>query len=112
MIEIKLIENFPLLIGRMISGNKSHYTEIHPDNFAVFNANLCTKLKGKIWYGDLDLTRDAGKLAVLASQLDEDIYVLREMDARFDTEEHPRFENAVAIMTSAGNLMDMRKVRP
>jgi hypothetical protein len=78
--------------GRMISGKKRC-----PDgHVCVFNANVCLKSKGKIWFGDLDLTLDADELLRLAAELREDVYVLREMDARFTTESSPRYENAVA----------------
>jgi hypothetical protein len=44
--------------GRMISG-----TKIAPKGqTCVFNANVCTKKLGKIWFGDLNLTKDEGQL--------------------------------------------------
>jgi hypothetical protein len=70
----------------------------------VWNANLCTKADGKFWFGDLDLTADAADLKQLAVEKGCDIYVLRERDARFDTERAPRFENAVAIISPAGDV--------
>ena len=88
--------------GRMISGSKSHYSENHKQNVPIFNANLCTKSSGKIWYGDLDLTLDKDKLAILAIELNEDVYVLRELDARFENEESPKFEEAVVVFKASG----------
>lgn len=86
----------------MISGSKSAYSENHKQNVPIFNANLCTKSSGKIWYGDLDLTLDKDKLAILAIELNEDVYVLRELDARFEKEESPKFEEAVVIFKASG----------
>lgn len=88
--------------GRMISGSKSAYSENHKQNVPIFNANLCTKLRGKIWYGDIDLTLDKDKLATLAIELNEDIYVLRELDARFENEAAPKFEEAAVVFKSTG----------
>lgn len=88
--------------GRMISGSKSAYSDSHKQNVPIFNANLCTKLRGKIWFGDLDLTLDKDKLATLAIELNEDIYVLRELDARFENEAAPKFEEAAIIFKADG----------
>jgi hypothetical protein len=84
----------------MISGSKSGYVARHPNNEVVFNANLCTKTEGKIWYGDLDLTLDSDTIQTLADSMKQDIYVLREHDARFDNEAAPKFERAVKIFRS------------
>lgn len=79
--------------GRMISGTKSGYK-----GRAIFNANVCTKSKGKIWYGDLDLDGDAADLQSLADREREAVYVLRESDARFQNEAAPLFDKAVTII--------------
>lgn len=80
--------------GRMISGSK-----IAPAGHkCVWNANICQKSKGKIWFGDLDLTTDAAELQRLASEVGEPIYILREQDARFLNEAKPLYENAVAVI--------------
>jgi len=80
--------------GRMISGNKRG-PEGH---YCVFNANVCIKSKGKIWFGDLDLTSDMPDLERLANEVGESVYVLYEMDARFQNESSPLYENAVAVI--------------
>jgi hypothetical protein len=82
--------------GRMISGSKSLYREKHPDNFVIFNSNICTE-SGKIWYGDIDLTFDQEKLEILANALGEKIYVLYESDARFKNEEKPLLNQSAVI---------------
>jgi hypothetical protein len=93
---------FNLYCGRMISGSKS----APKGHVCVFNANLCTKSKGKFWFGDLDLSepRDQEQLKLVAHEKGEDVYVLREMDARFRNEEKPLFENAVARITPTGQI--------
>jgi hypothetical protein len=78
--------------GRMISASKT----APKGHICVFNANICTKTKGKIWFGDLDLTADVEKLKGLATKEGETIFILREKDARFQNETKPLFENAVA----------------
>lgn len=87
--------------GKMISGSKSGYLERHPDNVAIFNANLCTK-DAKVWYGDIDLTLSKDLLSELAVESNETIYILYEMDARFENEEKPLIRNAVAVFYPDG----------
>lgn len=89
--------------GRMISGSKSGYLNHYPKNLAVFNANICTKNEGKIWYGDIDLTLDRDKLSELAKSLENEVYVLYEMDARFENEASPKLENAVVVFKKDGS---------
>lgn len=87
--------------GRMISGSKTS----PKGHVCVFNANLCTKEKGKFWFGDLDLTADAEPLKKIAADKGCDVYILREIDARFQNEASPRFENAVARITPQGEVV-------
>lgn len=80
----KLFLKHGFMPGRMISGSKSAYRDEYPDNVVVFNGNIITKKRGKIWYGDLDVTLDFDNLKAVADELGEDLYVLYEMDARFE----------------------------
>lgn len=89
--------------GKMISGSKSGYGKQFPNNLAVFNANVCTRKNGKIWYGDLDITKDEGKLKKLADELHCDVYVLYEMDARFENEKAPLFDKFIYMVTPGGD---------
>src|SRR3989304_4102841 len=75
-----------LHIGRIISMSKSGYRKHFPNNVAVFNANVISKSYGKIWFGDLDITIDDSALKKIAEEIGEPLYVLREMDARFENE--------------------------
>lgn len=81
------------MCGRMLSATKSK-----PD--VVYNGNVCTKKYGKIWFGDLDLKdkNTLEQLNVLSMLLKEDVYILREMDARFDNEENPNFDKAILVL--------------
>lgn len=79
------------MAGAMITESKSGYREKYPENLSIFNANVCTKDE-KIWWGDLDVTKSQNLLGDLAYILNEDIYVLYEMDARFENEEAPKIE--------------------
>lgn len=75
----------------MIAYNKSTYTRLNPRNRVFFNANIATR-EGKIWWGDLDITKDREKLQNVADELDTTLYILREMDYRFGTEKRPFHE--------------------
>lgn len=90
--------------GRMISGSKSGYRRRFPDNFPVFNANICTKESGKIWYGDLDIVTDFDVLVKCAKEVKEDLYILSEMDARFENEKSPLMDGYYAIFALDGNV--------
>jgi hypothetical protein len=79
--------------GMMISGSKSGYKP--KQNIAVFNANVCTKELGKIWYGDIDITISSRQLEELAKALKQSVYVLSESHARFENETAPLFDYAV-----------------
>jgi len=76
-----------LMTGRMISGSKSGYWEEHKENLIVFNANIVIETRGKIWHGDLDVTLDYERLEKVSEALEEPLYILREMDARFENED-------------------------
>lgn len=84
--------------GRMLSGSKTADAELQ----VVWNANVLAG-RTKIWYGDISITRSADSLQDLADILNETIYVLREMDARFDTENDPRLDAAVAVYNPESN---------
>lgn len=84
-------------LGRLLSGSKSAYYNKYPDHLIAFNGNLCTKKRGKIWFGDIDVTIDKDKLEKIADELQEAVYVLREMDARFENTEKPLFEKAIYV---------------
>ena len=73
----------------------------YPDNEVYFNANIFTLEEGKIWYGDLDLTLDESNLTKIAKELNVDIYILSEMDGRFENEKSSKkqiIENSKKII--------------
>ena len=80
--------------GRLLSMSKSGYRNNHPDNLVIFNANVCVGTNN-VWYGDLDVTLDKFKLLELSQELKETIYVLYEMDGRFENEREPQIKNYV-----------------
>jgi hypothetical protein len=81
----KLAEN-GFYIARLVGSSKSYYCTSHPQNVVFFNANLIEEKLGKVWFGDLDLTKDAPKLIKIAKELKTTFYVLRETDCRFNNE--------------------------
>jgi len=81
--------------GRMIAGSKSTYRRTFPKNLVVFNANVVLEGLGKVWHGDLDITRDEALLVRLAEVTDRQLHVLYEMDGRFENEAAPKTEKAV-----------------
>jgi len=85
-------------VGRMISASKASYSDRHPDNVPVFNANICTAGRGKIWFGDLDLTLDEPQLLALAQALAQRVYVLYERAARFANADGPALHEAVVAV--------------
>lgn len=84
----KLYDN-RFVMGRMIGGSKSGYRERFPNNIAIFNANIIIPIDGKIWHGDLDITKDGEFLKKIAAECKTIFYILREMDARFENESRP-----------------------
>lgn len=74
-----------ICFGRMISGTKSG----PPGHLCVWNANIVVKSFGKIWFGDLNITKEGKILKEIAAEIGEPLYVLREMGCRFDTEKDP-----------------------
>lgn len=79
-------KNEDLIMGRMLSYSKSSYREKNPDNEVYFNANIFVLGEGKIWYGDLDVTKDRDSLERIASSLGKDLFILREIEGRFENE--------------------------
>jgi len=88
-IQTEIIEMSLGHCSRMIGGSKSGYISKYPDRKPIFNANIITKSQGKIWYGDLDLVSDRHILEQLPEKLEENVYILRELDCRFGTENDP-----------------------
>lgn len=93
--------------GKMVSASKGRYGFENPNNLVVFNANVCTA-EGKIWYGDLDLTLESFKVTDLARALGKTVYVLYEMDARFDLEAQPQLDRAVLISNGSTTYLGKR----
>jgi hypothetical protein len=78
--------------GRMISGSKSGYRRYYPDNLVVFNSYMVVVTKtgaSKVWFGDVDITLDREKLKQVAKELDATVFIIYEMDGRFENENSP-----------------------
>jgi hypothetical protein len=83
--------------GAMLDADKLSYRKAHPGNAVVFNANVCT-IEGKIWWGDLDVSKNLENLQTLATDIGKPVYVLREMDGRFEHEENPLLHKAIVMV--------------
>ncbi len=81
-----IFENEKLFSCRMLSFSKSGYRDQFPDNEVYFNANIFVLGEGKIWYGDIDVTKEKEQLENVAREIGKDLYILREMDGRFGNE--------------------------
>ena len=90
------------VVGMMLSGSKSGYMKMYKKNLAVFNANVCSKELGKIWFGDLDLSKSENSLKALAKALNQTLYVISEHGARFDRENNPDFNDAILVVSPDG----------
>lgn len=88
---LDVLANHGFLLNRMIAYSKSTYIKLYPYNKVVFNANIATR-EGKIWWGDLDITKDLENLQKAADELDTTLYILREMDYRCGKETRPFHE--------------------
>lgn len=86
--EVEFIRQILSYEGRMIGDSETR----------IKNANICTDDR-KLWFGDVDLKKDAKKIQQIAEGLNKKIYVLREMDARFENEKKPLLERAKAIFS-------------
>ena len=75
------------MMARMISYSKSEYRHQNPNNEVYFNANIFVLGEGKVWYGDIDVTKDTPTLQKIATQAGVDLYILSEMDGRFENEQ-------------------------
>jgi hypothetical protein len=96
MTKTEIAEKHLGISGTMLSASKSGYSTKYPDHLVVFNGNLIVKGK-KIWYGDIDVTLSKSKIDALGKELKSPVYVLREMDARFENEDKPLIEKAVYV---------------
>lgn len=82
----EIFSEYGFFLNRMISGSKSGYRSKYPDNYIIFNANIFIRSKHKIWYGDLDITKDAINLQKICNEIGEEMIVVSEVKGRFGAE--------------------------
>lgn len=80
-------------LGRMLSQMKRE----PKGHVCVWNGNIIVGDR-KVWFGDIDLTKDAKNLQKCADEIGQPLYILREMDARFDKEKNPDLTKAVTVI--------------
>lgn len=79
-------ESKGLIEGRLLSSSKSRYREKYPNNRVFFNANIFVLGEGKIWWGDIDINRDKDVLEEISILSEKKLYIISEMDGRFENE--------------------------
>lgn len=79
----KLIDEHLGAPGRMLSHSKSTYMDNNPNSTVFFNGNVYGADGRKLWFGDVDLTKQRDALRQLAMKLGERLYVTRESPYRF-----------------------------
>lgn len=94
MEEHEVVERFLGHMGRMLSGSKSGYLDRFPGHRCFFNGNVYAGDGRKLWYGDIDLTKDEKVLQALAGELGTRLYVTREMPFRFEQVTVQQLDNA------------------
>lgn len=94
-----------LMMGRIISKHKGEYITEHQGELVIFNANIVIASRGKIWYGDINVTQDFEDLKNIADKLGEDLYILMENDARWGTQDEPVKE----LMQKARTVIKCKK---
>lgn len=94
-----------LMLGRIITRHKGEYAAEHPGELVIFNANVIVPSKGKIWYGDINVSEDFENLKNVADKLGEDLYILMENDARWGTQDEPVKE----LMQKARTVIKCKK---
>lgn len=98
-----------LNLNRLISGNKTLYRNRFPKNFVCFNANIFADGIGKVWWGDIDITQDHKKILQVASNLKIKLYILYEMDGRFENVNRDDFKVVSIWNTDTGLGEKMKK---
>lgn len=105
--------------GAFLSESKIRYREKNPENIVLFDANVCfvhknvenrffgflkktTYTAEKIWWGDFDLTENWKAIKNLALATGNTVVLLYEMDARFNYEDNPRWENYIYKVDGKG----------
>lgn len=66
--------------GKMISGSKSGYRRLYPDNLVIFNSVIYIDSQEAFGHCDLDLTKDFEKIKKIADDNDVVISVYPEME--------------------------------
>lgn len=90
------------IAGKIITMSKTTYRNQNESNLVFFNANICVN-KEKVWWGDLDITKSRAVLHEIAKNTNADIYVLQEMDARFENEKGPEIKKFVYRANANGS---------
>ena len=98
--ELETLLGYP---GKILTWSKRVYRKQHPDDVIVFNSNIF--IEGvKMWFGDLNVTKSREVLSNFAKEYGTKMYILYELDGRFECEYNPRLENAAAVFYPDGTV--------
>lgn len=106
---LKELMNNGFNINRLISGSKTFYRKKYPNNLIFFNVNIFVENLGKIWWGDIDLTKEYRILSKISNKLNIHLYVVSEMDGRFGNENRDDFKEISVWNTNTGLNKNLEK---
>ena len=80
---LEVFSKYKLHHGRVI-GSKTMYCNKHPNNIIIFNAYIYNNKKRMVWYGDLDLTKNAKTLEKIRQELKiKELHIFTETDGAY-----------------------------
>jgi hypothetical protein len=78
-----------------IIGRESEEEQVKEWNKFSSDPEMYSCALEKVWYGDLDLTLEEDKLVILSRLLEASVFIVREMDGRFDNEKKPNIKESI-----------------
>lgn len=84
---------------------KQRYSK-YQNHLLIHRANLCLENEGVIWSGDLDFTVEETFLKKLCKENNLSIYILKELDARFNIK-NPPLERALIKINNKKTILNI-----
>jgi hypothetical protein len=99
----KQIEEVLGICGKLLSYSKSRYRKDNPKDIILFNSNIFIEIDSiprKVWFGDLNVTKQKEQLQELSKKLNTKLYCLYEYDGRWLSEEKTDLARAVVVFNT------------